>query len=261
MLNEPPPPTSPSAIDCQSVTVTFASGVTAVGGVSLNLEAGNIHALIGPSGCGKTTLLRVIAGLQPPTGGQVVLSPAAVGSRGQIGFVFQQPSLLPWLTTIENVMLPLELLGQSSVDERRARATEMLQAVQLDHAADRMPNQLSGGMKMRVSIARALITRPSVLLLDEPFAALDDMLREQLGQLLLSLWDHYRFTAVLVTHNIAESILLSHQIVVMRDGKADAVVANPLPQPRHASMRSQPDFGTFYGQISDRLRAGAEVSL
>ncbi|QDT09525.1 ABC transporter ATP-binding protein [Planctomycetes bacterium K23_9] len=252
------PPSSPSEISCQAVSVTFASGTTAVDDVSLQLEAGKIHSLIGASGCGKTTLLRSIAGLQACTKGRIELSPPAISERGEIGFVFQQPSLLPWLTTVENVMLPLELLGAYSRDERRKRATEILHSVRLADAADRMPNQLSGGMKMRVSIARALITRPSVLLLDEPFAALDDLLREQLGQLLRSLWNQYQFTAVLVTHNIAESILLSHQIVLMHDGKVQQIITNSLPEPRVRSIRTSPEFGRFYGQVSDQLRATAD---
>jgi len=248
-----------SMIDCQSVSVTFASGVTAVQDATLQLAAGKIHSLIGPSGCGKTTLLRVLAGLQTCTTGEVELVPPAKSDLGQIGFVFQQPSLLPWLTAIENVMLPLELLRRGSSAERHEQAAEMLRTVQLSEAADRMPNQLSGGMKMRVSIARALITEPSLILLDEPFAALDDMLREQLGHLLLSLWHERQFTGVLVTHNIAESILLSHKIVVMRDGKADPPLDNPLPHPRDPALRSSPEFGRFYGQVSDRLRSDAEV--
>ncbi|MGB7344217.1 MAG: ABC transporter ATP-binding protein [Pirellulaceae bacterium] len=253
------PATAASTIHCESLSVTFASGVTAVASVSLQLEAGKIHALIGPSGCGKTTLLRVIAGLQHCSAGDIRLTPPVISNRGQIGFVFQQPSLLPWLTTIENVMLPLELLQDSSSSQRRERAAEILRAVKLGDATDRMPNQLSGGMKMRVSIARALITRPSVLLLDEPFAALDDMLREELGQLLLSLWNEHHFTAVLVTHNIAESLLLSHQIVVMHDGAAAQPLHNPLPHPRSPALRTSPAFGEFYGEVSDRLRQEVET--
>jgi NitT/TauT family transport system ATP-binding protein len=245
--------------------VTFQSGVSAVRDVSLQLPKGQIHSLIGPSGCGKTTLLRAIAGLQECTSGQVSLNPPAVSSQGQIGFVFQQPALLPWLNTLQNVMLPLELLGRSSSDSPQQLAESMLENVKLSDAADRMPSQLSGGMKMRVSIARALITRPSVLLLDEPFADLTktrtqiDMLREQLGQLFLSLWKELQFTAVLVTHNIAESILLSHQIVVMKNAATQTTVANPLPWPREASMRRSPEFGRFYGEVSDLLRGGDQA--
>lgn len=243
-----------STIDCQSLSVSFAGGVTAVDAVDLSVPAGQVVSLIGPSGCGKTTLLRLMSGLQPATGGTVQLDPPANSRRGEIAFVFQQPSLLPWRSALENVVLPLELIHWRDRRSRDEAAREALNSVQLSNALDRMPHQLSGGMMMRVSIARALVTNPSVLLLDEPFAALDDMLRNQLGQLILSLWDERKFTAVMVTHNIAEAILLSHQIVVMRDGRVDAPIANPLSWPRDESLRRSPAFGEFYGEISDALR-------
>ena len=253
-----------SEIRCESLSVEFESGVRALKHVDLKIPQSEIVSLIGPSGCGKTTLLRAMAGLQPITQGRVEIDPPAIGTRGQIGFVFQQPSLLPWRTAIENVMLPLELVssavsGFSSVHARRDAAAEMLRAVHLDDAMDRVPNQLSGGMKMRVSIARALVTRPGVLLLDEPFAALDDMLRNELGQLLLELWGDQQFTGVLVTHNIAESILLSHRIAVMHDGNVGDLIANPLSRPRDESMRRSPVFGDFYGQVSDSLRSSQQA--
>jgi len=222
------------------------------------LLAGEITCLIGPSGCGKTTLLRLIAGLEDPTAGSVLQHPATA-QQGQVGFVFQQPSLLPWRTAIENVMLPLELIRGQSTDQRKQLASDALQAVRMSHAALRLPHQLSGGMKMRVSIARALVTQPTVLLLDEPFAALDDLLRFELGQLLLALWQARRFTTVMVTHNIAEAVLLSDQIVVMHNGRIDTVLANPLPYPRELSLRRTVQFGSFYGEVSDALRSGASA--
>lgn len=237
----------------------------ALDGVDLEIDAGKIVALIGPSGCGKTTLLRTIAGLQTATSGRVFLDPPRKASNGDIGFVFQQSALMPWQTALENVMLPLELVNNvarssaSTEQTQRSRqdiAAEMLQRVQLGDAMNRMPGQLSGGMKMRVSIARALATNPSVLFLDEPFAALDDMLRNELGELLLGLWREQQFTAVLVTHNIAESILLSHQIVVMHHSRTAAPIHNPLERPRTQSLRRSPEFGSFYGRISDALREG-----
>ncbi len=243
-----------STIQCESLSIQFAGGPRAVCDVNLTVSASQILSLIGPSGCGKTTLLRLMAGLENPTSGTVLLDPPAVSRRGEIAFVFQQPTLLPWRTALENVMLPLELIGRGGKHDRLAIARDMLATVGLSDAIMRFPHQLSGGMKMRVSIARALVTEPNVLLLDEPFAALDDMLRGQLGELLLELWSQRRFTAVMVTHNIAESILLSHRIVVMRDGRAGEPIENPLPRPRNESLRSSAAFARFYGRVSDALR-------
>ncbi len=245
-----------STIECQSLSVTFAGNVSAVNNVNLTVPAGQIVSLIGPSGCGKTTLLRLMSGLQQATSGTVGLDPPADGRRGEIAFVFQQPSLLPWRSALENVVLPLELTHWGNARTRVEAAKGILHTVQLSDSLNRMPHQLSGGMKMRVSIARALVTNPNVLLLDEPFAALDDMLRNQLGQLILDLWQQRRFTAVMVTHNIAESIMLSHQIVVMREGRVGSPIANPLPRPRQERLRRSPEFGEFYGTVSDALRNG-----
>ncbi len=242
-----------SSIRCQSLSVAFDGGVKGVDGVTLDIDAGTIVSLIGPSGCGKTTLLRCMAGLQTPSEGTVTLNPPVPAHHGNIALVFQQPTLLPWRTALENVLLPLQLT-QSPVAERRSRAEALLETVGLANAMDRFPRQLSGGMRMRVSLARALVTQPQVLLLDEPFAALDDMLRNQLGELLLQLWQDQQFTAVMVTHNIAESILLSHQIVVMQQGRLVASVDNALPWPREAEMRSSPEFGEFYGRVNRLLR-------
>ncbi|TWU43355.1 Aliphatic sulfonates import ATP-binding protein SsuB [Novipirellula aureliae] len=250
------------AIRCDHVSVEFASGsrfagrtnvVQAIDDVSVGFAKSKISALIGPSGCGKTTLLRLLAGLQSPTFGTIDLG--GLSSRGgEVAFVFQQPSLLPWRTALENVSLPLKLLGRGNSKDRRDRATELLKSVELDDVAKRLPSQLSGGMKMRVSLARALVTEPSVLLLDEPFAALDDMLRSQLGELLLDLWRERSFTTVLVTHNIAEACLLAHQIHVINRGKIVNSIDNPLPWPRHESLRREARFGEFYGTLSDVLK-------
>ncbi len=245
---------SASAIHCRSVTVTFARQVRAVDQVDLHVPAGHILGLIGPSGCGKTTLLRVLAQLQPTTSGTVSMDPACDPRRGGIAFVFQQPALLPWRTALQNVTLPLQLAGIGEWAEQQRAAQQMLETVGLGDALNRYPDQLSGGMRMRVSIARALVTSPTVLLLDEPFAALDDMLRNQLGQLLRELWDARRFTAVLVTHNIGEAVLLAHQIAVMRRGRLGEPIDNPLPEPRLEELRRTAEFASFYGTISDALR-------
>ncbi|MGI9473368.1 MAG: ABC transporter ATP-binding protein, partial [Rubripirellula sp.] len=208
-----------SAIRCESLELQFRGGPRAVDDVDLVVPPGEIVSLVGPSGCGKTTLLRLIAGLERSTRGSVRLQPPVVGNDGGIAFVFQQPALLPWRTAIENVELPLELIGRGTPRARRELAEQWMVEVGLADAMSQFPRELSGGMRMRVSIARALVTSPSVLLLDEPFAALDDMLRNQLGQLLLRLWGDRHFTAVMVTHNVAESILLSHRIAIMREGQ------------------------------------------
>ncbi len=246
-----------SSIQCDAVSVRFDREVVAVDDVTMVIPPGQIFSLIGPSGCGKTTLLRLIAGLQTASAGEVRIDPPADGRSGEIAFVFQQPSLLPWRTALENVALPLELTTTDNASHRQSASMDLLENVGLGDAAHLLPHQLSGGMKMRVSIARALVTQPSILLLDEPFAALDDMLRNQLGQWFLQLWQERQFTAVMVTHNIAESILLSHRIGVMRGGRLAALIDNPLPQPRNDLLRRSPEFGQFYGQLADALRGNA----
>ena len=255
LANESHSPTQGSIVKCDRVSVLFAGGVRAVVDVDLTASSGKILSLVGPSGCGKTTLLRLIAGLQTPTDGHVSIEPEVRGQRGEVGFVFQQPALLKWRTAIENVLLPLELSRCSA--EKRERldlARDMLEQVNLSDAANRFPHQLSGGMQMRVSIARALVTRPRLLLLDEPFAALDEMLRNQLGELLLSLWDTQRLTTILVTHNIAEAVMMSHAIAVMRDGRVEKKIDNDLDWPRSDMTRRSAHFGEMYGQVSDALR-------
>lgn len=243
-----------STIHCDDVTVAFSNDSVAVDHVDLQVHSGEILALIGPSGCGKTTLLRAIAGLERPTTGRVTMDPQTTAGAGHIGFVFQQPSLLPWATALQNVTLPLELVGWNSAADRERKAIASLQSVRLDQALQKRPHELSGGMQMRASIARALVTDPEILLLDEPFAALDEMLRTELGNLLLSLWAQRRFTAVMVTHNISESILLSHRIAVMRAGKLETIIDNPLPWPRDPDQMRSPEFGAFFGIVSDHLR-------
>ena len=241
-------------INCHAIGVRFSDKVVALHEVNLSLPAGKIVALIGPSGCGKTTLLRVMAGLQTPTSGNLSLDPPIAGKGGDVAFVFQQPALMPWRTAIENVLVPLQLIGDLPRRQQIDAAKSMLESVGLIDAMDQRPHELSGGMQMRVSIARALVTRPRLLLLDEPFAAIDDMLRDQLGQLLIELWQQYQMTTVIVTHNIAEAAFLSHQIAVIREGRVTAEVENPLPFPRTHELRRSAEFGAFYGEISDRLR-------
>lgn len=241
----------------------FTGGPNVLRGIDCEFRAGEIASLVGPSGCGKTTLLRVLAGLQSVTDGTVEIQPPASAKRGEIAFVFQQPTLLPWRTAIDNVMLSLQL-SQDKMTRNDARelAEHELQLMELPkEALDRYPRQLSGGMKMRVSLARALVTRPSVLLMDEPFAALDDLSRTALGDLLLRRWDERPFTGVLVTHNIAEAALLSHRVFVLREGQIGEPIIDDLPRPRDESVKTSAAFGQLYAKISSALRSDTFQSL
>ncbi len=247
---------NPSALFCRDLYVRYGEGADVLRGVNCDIPSGEIVSLVGPSGCGKTTLLRVLAGLQAASSGCVQIDPPARATRGEIAFVFQQPTLLPWRRAIENVMLAVQLCGDpASASESRRRAEQELTAMELPaEAFTRFPRELSGGMRMRVSLARALVTRPSVLLLDEPFAALDDLARSALGELLLRRWDQRPFTAVLVTHNIAEAALLSHRVCVLRDGKIGDIINDDLSRPRDEGVRTSAEFGKLYRQISAALR-------
>ncbi len=255
-------------IELSSVSVAYDKSRSILDELSLSIPAGRITALIGPSGCGKSTLLRLIAGLMRPTQGQIFFRHTEQVAEpslpvGDLAYVFQDSALLPWRSAIQNVCLPMELLGRSQGRERIQRAQQQLIEVGLgEEHWKKMPGQLSGGMKMRVSMARALVTNPSVLLLDEPFASLDDMLRERLGQLVLHLWNDKPRTLVLVTHNIAEAILLSDSIVVLREGR----IATEIPVPDSLAsrdgnfdcVRRLPQFADFYITVSDALRGSVE---
>jgi NitT/TauT family transport system ATP-binding protein len=228
-------------------------GTTAVSAVDLAIEQGQFVSLLGPSGCGKTTLLRMMAGLAEPTGGTIEWQGPKPGTRPDIGFVFQDATLMPWATAIANVMLPLRLKGVArSEAEVRARA-----ALDLVDSATAFPRELSGGMRMRVSIARALVTEPRILLMDEPFAALDEITRHRLNDDLLQLWESARFTAVFVTHSVFESAYLSQRIVVMaaRPGRivADLATGNAVPRP--ADFRTSPEYGALCRRVSSELEA------
>jgi NitT/TauT family transport system ATP-binding protein len=197
-----------------------------------------IVAVLGPNGCGKSTLLRIIGGLLPPDAGSVTLDGRPVaGPDPAVGFVFQEPRLLAWRTAAENVALPLQLVGRSRV-ERMGRAAELLSLVDMADFAGARPHQLSGGMRQRVAIARALALQPEVLLLDEPFSALDALTRERFGQELLDIWDRTATTIVLVTHSIAEAILLADRVLVLsaRPGRVAADVSVDLPRPRRVEL-------------------------
>ena len=256
-------PTTGPAIECSSVTVRFLdrdkqSQRDILDNLDLHVPAGGIVALLGQSGCGKSTLLRSVAGLQPIYSGRISIGDETIEeARDSMSFVFQEPALLPWRTALENVCLPLELHSNHNRADVRKRSKQLLDSVGFtaaDH--DKLPPQLSGGMKMRASLARALVTEPSLLLLDEPFAALDDMLRWRLNEMLLELCRERSRTVLFVTHNIAEAIFLSQSIAVMHQGRIAQWIDNPLPQMRTAELRSTTDFAQFYGRVSKCLADG-----
>ncbi|MBV9583569.1 MAG: ABC transporter ATP-binding protein [Alphaproteobacteria bacterium] len=236
----------------------FASGLEAIDGVDLSVASGEFLSLVGPSGCGKSTLLRIIAGLSEPSRGTCHLALAQPGRSipaGRVGFVFQDPTLMPWSTVAANVELPFRIAGRVGSAERD-RAAGALRAVGLAGFERAYPHQLSGGMRMRVSIARALVTDPELLLLDEPFAALDEITRFALNDDLLRLWETRRPTVLFVTHSVFESVYLSTRIAVMsaRPGHIIADLPVELPQPRQG-VRTTPAYGAMCERVSQALTA------
>jgi NitT/TauT family transport system ATP-binding protein len=230
----------------------FRNGTVALAGVDLAVAPGAFMSLLGPSGCGKSTLLRIIAGLVPASSGN--LHWRGAGLAGRIGFVFQEPTLMPWASVRENVYLPLRLAGLAR-SEAAPRIDELLAAVGLGGFDRVYPRELSGGMRMRVSIARALVTAPELLLLDEPFAALDEITRFKLNEDLLRLWQQRRCTIVFVTHSVFESVFLSDRIVIMtpRPGRVAGEVAVDLPYPREEGLRTAPAYSERCREVSRRL--------
>jgi NitT/TauT family transport system ATP-binding protein len=249
-------------VSANAVGMTFSSGHVAVADASFTIGRGEFVAVVGPSGCGKSTLLRMIAGLIGPTRGQVTVggqSAVEACRRQRIGFVFQDPRLLPWRTAAQNVHLPLELerVPRPTRDIRVPGALALVGLTPSD--AVKTPRMLSGGMRMRVSLARALVTDPDVLLLDEPFGALDDILRQQLNAELVRIWMQRRPTTVFVTHNVAEAVYLSQRILIVTPapGRIAGDVRVPFEYPRGAELRATAEFARCTGDISDRLRESA----
>ncbi|RUY79028.1 ABC transporter ATP-binding protein, partial [Mesorhizobium sp. M7A.F.Ca.CA.001.10.2.1] len=238
----------------RGVGKVFSNGVTALNDVDLTIREGDFLSLLGPSGCGKSTALRLIAGLSTPTSGVLDWRGGGSADRSNIGFVFQEPTLLPWANIFDNVWLPLRLKGISRAKAAPA-VTEMLARVHLTGFEDAVPRELSGGMKMRVSIARAMVTKPRVLLMDEPFAALDEITRFKLNNDLLELWQDERFTVVFVTHSVFESVFLSNRVVVMaaRPGRVFDELAIEASYPRDEAFRTSPDYAALCRQASDVL--------
>ena len=225
-------------LSLREIGKTFSNGTTALDRTSLTLREGDFVSLLGPSGCGKSTALRIVAGLLTPTSGTIDWHGNRRGGA-DIGFVFQEPTLMPWANVFDNVWLPLRLRGQTRAQARPAIAA-LLKRVKLNGFEYAMPRELSGGMKMRVSIARALVTKPRLLLMDEPFAALDEITRFRLNDDLLDLWQAERFTAVFVTHSVFESVFLSNRIVVMAARPGASSARSTSTHPIHATRRSAP---------------------
>lgn len=222
------------------------------------MDAGSFTSLLGPSGCGKSTLLRVISDLLEPTTGQVTVlgaTPRSARENRQLGFVFQDSALLPWRNAIDNVLLPMEIGPGRATDDDRNRAQELLALVGLEGRAQALPAQLSGGQRQRVSIARALITQPKVLLMDEPFGALDEITRDRLNEELLNIWELTGTTIVFVTHSIAEAVFLSQRVVVMsaQPGRINSVYDIDLPRVRNREVRLLPKFAEYEAQLRHAL--------
>jgi NitT/TauT family transport system ATP-binding protein len=237
-----------AVVSLRGVGKTFDSGTVALRGFDLDVRDGEFVSLLGPSGCGKSTALRIIAGLSTPSSGAMEW-PA--GEGGNLGFVFQEPTLMPWADVAANVRLPLEL----AYIDKPAAVDRALARVGLTEFARAYPRELSGGMKMRCSIARALVTEPQLLLMDEPFAALDEINRFTLNNDLLALWQELRRTVIFVTHSVFESVYLSQRIVVMtpRPGRVFTAIAIPAPYPRDERFRTSADYAGFCRQVAEAL--------
>ncbi|MFM9861730.1 ABC transporter ATP-binding protein [Pseudoxanthobacter sp. M-2] len=250
-------------IEARGLSLTFETAdgpVFALSDVDLDVHAGEFVSFIGPSGCGKTTFLRVVADLEQPSAGTVLvngLTPEAARLARQYGYVFQAPALYPWRTIEKNVMLPLEIIGLPAA-ERAERARKQLELVDLAGFERKFPWQLSGGMQQRASIARALSFDPALMLMDEPFGALDEIVRDHLNERLLRLWDKTGKTVLFVTHSIQEAVFLSTKIVVMspRPGRIIDVIACDFPRDRTLDIRETPEFLEVAHRVRAGLRAG-----
>ncbi|MGN6488604.1 MAG: ABC transporter ATP-binding protein [Devosia sp.] len=253
-----PAGSSSTVVSMQNVSKVFSNGTLALKDMSLDVERGEFLSLLGPSGCGKSTALRIIAGLGAPSSGRVDWPSSKINSRGlpegDVGFVFQEPTLMPWQTVFGNVYLPLRLsrVGKAAA---RERIMETLASVGLADFAGAYPRELSGGMKMRVSIARALVTNPKLLLMDEPFAALDEITRQKLNDDVLRLWRQSGVTVIFVTHSVFESAYLSNRIVVMRARPGQVFADLPLAHgaERDADYRTSEEYRATTAQVSHAL--------
>jgi NitT/TauT family transport system ATP-binding protein len=242
-------------LSCLAVSMTYPDGTVALDNVSLALEPGEFTALVGPSGCGKSTLLRVLSGLETPVSGHMEID------RTTLGYTFQDATLLPWRNVQRNAELLLELRGVEAA-ERRAIAGRNLRQVGLGGFENHYPKQLSGGMKMRASLARSLALEPRVFLFDEPFGALDEMTRQRLNDELLSQFSSHGFAALFVTHSVQEAVYLSSRVLVMssRPGRIVDQIHVPWPYPRLPELRYDPEFARLCGHVSRALQAGDTMS-
>ena len=249
---------APPLIVIEGVGKTYANGTVALENIGFRVDEGQFVSLVGPSGCGKSTLLRVIAGLAPISSGEVLVEglppKRARQERADTAFVFQDPTLMPWRDVLGNVELPLELRGTGKA-ERRATALQALETVGLSDVARAYPRELSGGMRMRVSLARALAAHPRLLLMDEPFGALDEITRQRLNGELLRICALAGWTVVFVTHNVFEAVFLSSRILVMsrRPGRIVAEVPVDLPYPRVPELRTAPEYSRIVAQVVNLL--------
>ncbi len=245
-------------VTLSGVAKRFPNGTLALDRVDLAIEQGSFVSLLGPSGCGKSTILRMIAGLVQPTSGRIdwpgLPEAARTGAHPELGFVFQEPTLMPWASVADNIRLPLKVAGVAKADAD-ARIAEAIGMVGLEGFAEAYPRELSGGMKMRVSIARALVTRPKLLLMDEPFAALDEITRFKLNNDLLQLWQRFGWTVIFVTHSVFESVYLSNRILVMsaRPGRIVEDVRISAPYPRDDRFRVSDAYGDLCREVSRSL--------
>ncbi|OAH09379.1 ABC transporter ATP-binding protein [Streptomyces jeddahensis] len=267
-ISESPPaapaPPAPAALELRGVTKEFSlrrsRTVTALESVDLTVGHGEFVALLGPSGCGKSTVLRMVAGLEEPTYGEVLVeggAPAHLVRRHRLGIAFQEHALLPWASAYDNIALPFRVAGRP-VDA--ARVTELLELVGLEGFADARPRQLSGGMRQRVAIARALVLDPEVLLLDEPFGALDAVTRRRMNFELARIWADQRITTLLVTHDVDEAVLLADRVVVLtgRPGTVRHVEEITLPRPRDRALARNAEFHDIVDRLTALLDEGAE---
>jgi NitT/TauT family transport system ATP-binding protein len=243
-------------VQLSGVSKHYRDGPAVLHNIDLTIAKGEFVSLIGPSGCGKSTVLKLISGLTSPSSGTILVDGMTPkNARETISYIFQDATLLPWRTVRRNVALGMELEGTSG-DRREAKTSELLELVGLREVSGAFPRELSGGMKMRVSIARALTTNPRLLLMDEPFGALDEMSRDRLNEELLRIRAEQKWTAVFVTHSVAEAVFLSTRIVILaaKPGRVQTMISVDWPQPRTASLRSMPLFEELTSDVSRALR-------